>query len=130
MDRRLLKLLLLVTIMLIVPIVLLAIRGESFASELERWRSSPPPPATLAALVVAILAIDVVLPVPSGPVSTLAGSHLGMMLGTAASTLGMTLGATIAFTLARGFTWTARQRREADEKAPSAEAEQACRGCW
>ena len=102
MDRRLLKPLLLVTIVLVVPIALLAMRGESFAAQLHKWQTAPPPPTTLAALVVAILAADVVLPVPSGPVSTLAGSHLGVALGTAASALGMTLGATIAFALARG----------------------------
>jgi uncharacterized membrane protein YdjX (TVP38/TMEM64 family) len=101
MDRRLLKPLLLVTVVLVLPVALLAIRGESFAAQLEAWRKNPPPPATLAALVVAVLAADVVLPVPSGPVSTLAGSHLGVLLGTAASTIGMTLGATIAFALAR-----------------------------
>ena len=131
MDRRLLKPLLLVTIVLVVPIALLAIRGESFVSQLERWRSSPPPPATLAAMVVGILAVDVVLPVPSGPVSTLAGSHLGVALGAAASTLGMTLGATIAFALARGVTWS-RERRTAAVEAPPPEAEQACRdhGPW
>jgi 3-dehydroquinate synthase len=92
---------------------------------------------TLAALVVAILAIDVVLPVPSGPVSTLAGSHLGVALGTAASTLGMTLGATIAFALARGV-GLFRKRKLPDDAsqsqpaAPPSEAQEACRthGPW
>jgi uncharacterized membrane protein YdjX (TVP38/TMEM64 family) len=58
---------------------------------------------TLAALVVAILAADIVLPVPSGPISTLAGSHFGIALGTVASALGMTLGAVVAFAVARRF---------------------------
>ena len=103
MDRRLFKPLLLVSIVLILPIVLLAVRGESFVTQLRAWQTSPPAPMTLAALVVGILAADIVLPVPSGPISTLAGSHLGVVLGTAASALGMTLGATIAFAVARRF---------------------------
>jgi uncharacterized membrane protein YdjX (TVP38/TMEM64 family) len=132
MDRRLLKPLLVVTIVLVAPVVLLALRGESFATQLERWQSSPPPPSTLAAMVVGILAVDVVLPVPSGPITTLAASHLGAALGTAASTLGMTIGATIAFALAKGMTWKSFRPREADGEPVSAEAVEACRdhGLW
>jgi 3-dehydroquinate synthase len=103
MNRRLARPLLLITIVLVVPIALLAIRGESFATQLREWQTHPPAPQTLAALVVVILAADIVLPVPSGPISTLAGSHLGVALGTAASALGMTLGAVIAFAVARRF---------------------------
>ncbi|MBA3482501.1 MAG: hypothetical protein H0T51_11860, partial [Pirellulales bacterium] len=103
MNRRLARPLLLITIVLVVPIALLSIRGESFATQLREWQTDPPAPMTFAALVVAILAADIVLPVPSGPISTLAGSHLGVALGTAASALGMTLGAVIAFAVARRF---------------------------
>jgi uncharacterized membrane protein YdjX (TVP38/TMEM64 family) len=103
MNRRFLRPLLLITIVLIVPIALLALRGESFAEQLRQWQSNPPAPLTLAAMVVTILALDVLLPVPSGPISTLAGSHLGIALGTTASALGMTLGSVIAFALARRF---------------------------
>ncbi len=103
MNRRLARPLLLITIVLVVPIALLVIRGESFATQLREWQTDPPAPMTFAALVVAILAADIVLPVPSGPISTLAGSHLGVALGTAASALGMTLGAVIAFAVARRF---------------------------
>jgi uncharacterized membrane protein YdjX (TVP38/TMEM64 family) len=103
MDRRVFKPLLLVSVMLILPLVLLAVRGESFVTQLRAWQTSPPAPMTLAALLVGILAADIVLPVPSGPVSTLAGSHLGVVLGTGASALGMTLGAVIAFAVARRF---------------------------
>ena len=132
MDRRLLKPLIVVTIVLIVPVALLALRGESFATQLERWQSAPPPPMTLAAMVVGILAVDVVLPVPSGPISTLAGSHLGVALGTAASTVGMTTGATIAFALAKGMTWRSFRRREFAGEPASPEAVEACRdhGPW
>jgi uncharacterized membrane protein YdjX (TVP38/TMEM64 family) len=111
MNRRLARPLLLITIVLVVPIALLAIRGESFATQLREWQTRPPAPMTLAALVVAILAADIVLPVPSGPISTLAGSHLGVALGTAASALGMTLGAVIAFAVARRFARAPNEKR-------------------
>jgi 3-dehydroquinate synthase len=124
MDRRLLKPLLLITVVLIMPLVLLATRGESFAAYVDAWRTNPPPRATLAALVVAVLASDIVLPVPSGPVSTLAGSQLGVLLGTLTSTVGMTLGAAMAFALARGVRGFSRGSTIAsanflDENAPS-----------
>jgi 3-dehydroquinate synthase len=74
-----------------------------FLALAERWQQEPPARWILSTGVVAMLASDVFLPVPSGPISTLAGSHLGILLGTAVSTLGMTLGAAIAFALAK--TW-------------------------
>ena len=122
MDRRLLKPLLLITVVLIMPLVLLATRGESFAAYVDAWRTNPPPRATLAALVVAVLASDIVLPVPSGPVSTLAGSQLGVLLGTLTSTVGMTLGAGIAFALARGVRGFSRGSTDASATSQRAPA--------
>jgi uncharacterized membrane protein YdjX (TVP38/TMEM64 family) len=52
-------------------------------------------------LVAGAMATDVVLPVPSSLVATLAGAQLGVLGGTSASWTGMTLGATLAFGLAR-----------------------------
>jgi uncharacterized membrane protein YdjX (TVP38/TMEM64 family) len=51
------------------------------------------------AAVVALLAADVVLPVPSSLVSTLAGYRLGIVWGTLASALGMTLGCLLGYLL-------------------------------
>jgi uncharacterized membrane protein YdjX (TVP38/TMEM64 family) len=140
MNRRLARPLLLITIVLVVPIALLALRGESFATQLREWQTHPPAPMTLATLVVAILAADIVLPVPSGPISTLAGSHLGIALGTAASALGMTLGAVTAFAVAREFGRAPNEKgnpvsREAAAErsaSQSPDAEQAARshGPW
>ncbi|MEM7417914.1 MAG: VTT domain-containing protein [Gemmatimonadota bacterium] len=59
--------------------------------------------ALIAAFVVGILALDVLLPVPSSIVSTLAGAALGWPLGTAASAIGMSLGCGLGYVLgARG----------------------------
>ncbi len=59
--------------------------------------------ATATALVVGVLATDVLLPVPSSVVSTFAGQRLGVLGGTAASWVGMTIGAVAAFWIARRF---------------------------
>lgn len=51
----------------------------------------------LAAAVVMLLALDVLLPIPSSIVSTAAGAMLGFLPGFAASTAGMTLGCLIGY---------------------------------
>jgi uncharacterized membrane protein YdjX (TVP38/TMEM64 family) len=91
----------LVSLVLVLPVVILVFTGESFASLIESWKSSPPSPSTMFLAIAGILATDVFLPVPSGPISTLAGSQLGIVAGTLASTLGMTIGGIVAFALAR-----------------------------
>ncbi|MEM9186797.1 MAG: VTT domain-containing protein, partial [Planctomycetota bacterium] len=48
-----------------------------------------------------VLALDVVLPVPSGPLNTLAGAQLGAGLATLVCWVGMTAGAVIAFAATR-----------------------------
>lgn len=101
MTNQLAKFLLLVALVLVLPLVLLAFTGESFADVVTRWQTAPPSPAELFLAIVAILAMDLVLPVPSGPISTFAGAQLGIFSGTLASTLGMTLGGLVAFALAR-----------------------------
>jgi uncharacterized membrane protein YdjX (TVP38/TMEM64 family) len=101
MLHQFIKPLLLVSLVLILPVVILLFAGESFASVIESWKNSPPAPSTMFLTVAGILATDVFLPVPSGPISTLAGSQLGIVAGTLASTLGMTVGGIVAFALAR-----------------------------
>jgi 3-dehydroquinate synthase len=95
------KPLLLVTLVLVLPLVLLAFVGESYKPFVARLKNDPPTATTIFIAVATILATDLVLPVPSGPVSTLAGSQLGIVAGTLASTIGMTVGGVIAFALAR-----------------------------
>jgi uncharacterized membrane protein YdjX (TVP38/TMEM64 family) len=101
MFHSLFKPILLVSLVLFLPVVILLFTGESFASVIESWKNSPPAPSTMFLAIAGILATDVFLPVPSGPVSTLAGSQLGIVAGTLASTLGMTIGGIVAFALAR-----------------------------
>ncbi len=125
-----LKPLLLITVVLILPLLLLALWGETFSLVAKQWQTEPPSRWALAAAVTAILASDVFLPVPSGPISTLAGSQLGIVLGTAVSTLGMTLGAIIAFALAKAWGRPLAERYSSTNQL--AELEIACRdhGVW
>ncbi len=125
-----LKPLLLITVVLILPLLVFAAWGETFLSMVEQWQTEPPARWTLAVAVIAILASDVFLPVPSGPISTLAGSQLGIMLGTTVSTLGMTLGAIIAFALAK--TWGRPLAERYSSTKQLAELETACadHGVW
>ncbi|NOZ41253.1 MAG: hypothetical protein GXP24_13660, partial [Planctomycetes bacterium] len=125
-----LKPLLLITVVLILPLLLLAVWGETFSLVAHQWQTNPPERWVLAAAITAILASDVFLPVPSGPISTLAGSQLGVVLGTAVSTLGMTLGAVIAFALAK--TWGRPLAERYSSTTQLAELETACRdhGVW
>jgi len=125
-----LKPLLLITVVLVVPLLLLAAWGETFSLVAQRWQTDPPSRWVIAAAVIAILASDVFLPVPSGPISTLAGSQLGVVLGTTVSTLGMTFGAIIAFALAKAWGRPLAERYSSTKQL--AELETACRdhGIW
>ncbi len=91
----------LVVLVLAVPIVPFVLAGPALEDRVRGWFHGGFSPAATAGMVVALLAADVLLPVPSSFVSTFAAGVLGFPLATAASWLGMTLGAAIAFVLAR-----------------------------
>jgi uncharacterized membrane protein YdjX (TVP38/TMEM64 family) len=90
-----------IVLALLVPIVPFLLLGESLDRRVDAWLDPPPPAATVALVTVAVLAVDVFLPVPSSLVSTFAGAQLGIAAATAASWLGMMAGAIVAFGLAR-----------------------------
>jgi uncharacterized membrane protein YdjX (TVP38/TMEM64 family) len=93
--------LLILTLVLAVPVLPFVLFGE----RLEGWFSAlfDPPPSPLATwwLIAAALATDVLLPVPSSMLGTLAGAQLGIVGGTTATWTGMTVGALVGFALAR-----------------------------
>jgi uncharacterized membrane protein YdjX (TVP38/TMEM64 family) len=94
-----------VGLVLLVPLVPFIGLGEGFETRveswLEAWFGSSADPLLLSGLVVAVLASDVLLPVPSSFVNTLAGAQLGFFMGTLVAWLGMSLGAVFGFALAR-----------------------------
>lgn len=101
--RELFRTLPLMCVVLLVPVIPFLFFGGQLEQWLRGFADDPlQPPATFA-LVVAVLATDILLPIPSSVISTLSGWQLGWALGTLATWLGMNLGAVIGFALARRF---------------------------
>lgn len=94
---------LLIALALLVPILPFFAFGEALEAKVSAWLDPPPEPAWIALMTVGVLAVDILLPVPSSLVSTFAGSQLGVVAATAASWLGMTAGGVIGFYLAKTF---------------------------
>jgi uncharacterized membrane protein YdjX (TVP38/TMEM64 family) len=90
-------------VVLAVPLVPFVLFGSRVDAWFEAWRADPPAWPIVAGVVIALLATDVFLPIPSSVVSTLAGSQLGTIGGTAASWAGMSLGAILGFAIARQY---------------------------
>jgi len=103
-------------IVLAIPIVPFLLFGqERVERQLQDWRERPPPPVYVAAAVIALLASDIFLPIPSSAVSTLAGWQLGAVGGSLSAWAGMSLGAVTGFALARWLghpvvAWLTRER--------------------
>jgi len=99
--RDLLLPLILIVVVLTVPVVPFVLGGDALEPRVQLWLRQESSPTVLAAGVVVLLGSDILLPIPSSAVSTLAGSVLGFWLGTAASWLGMTAGSLLGFAVAR-----------------------------
>lgn len=81
---------------ILVPFFLFAADVDQFT---ERFLAGKPSRVVAASVLVALLAGDVVLPVPSSFVSTGAGMLLGFAGGTLVSWVGMTLGCLVGYVL-------------------------------
>lgn len=101
--RELVRTLPLMVVVLLVPVVPFLFLGGQFDSWLRGVAEDPPSPAGTCVLVVALLATDILLPIPSSVISTLSGWQLGWLLGTVATWMGMNLGAALGFALAKRF---------------------------
>jgi uncharacterized membrane protein YdjX (TVP38/TMEM64 family) len=99
--RTLLRLVGLVAVVLGVPLLTAVAWSGPLEHWLEAWRQSPPPAGWLAAALVLVLAADILLPVPSGPLITLAGGQLGLGTTVIAAWLGLMLGGLVAFAVAK-----------------------------
>ena len=64
-----------------------------------QFLASDPPRGLLSVVIIALMAADVLLPVPSSVVATAAGALLGVGFGTLSATAGMCLGCAIAYGL-------------------------------
>ena len=90
-----------VVLVLAVPIVPFVSLGDTLDERVAAWLHEGIPRTSFSAVVVGVLASDILLPVPSSFVSTLAGARLGPVGGTLVSWLGMTAGSVLGFALAR-----------------------------
>lgn len=99
--RQWVRLVGLVAVLLAVPLLVAAAWGQLLADDIALWQASPPADVVLSAVVIGVLASDLLLPVPSGPVMTLAGAQLGTLPAVVVTWLGLMLGSTIGFALGR-----------------------------
>jgi len=99
--RSLLRLLGIVAVVLGVPLLTVALWSGPLEASLAAWQTNPPPAAWLVGGLIALLAADILLPVPSGPLITLAGGQLGAPLTAASAWLGLMLGGLLAFAAAK-----------------------------
>jgi uncharacterized membrane protein YdjX (TVP38/TMEM64 family) len=100
-----------------VPALPLLLFGVRLDRAVEEWLATAPPAPALAATLVAVLAADILLPVPSSVVATLAGAVLGVPLATACGWAGMTLGSVAGWALGRLVGTRALARLPDDERA-------------
>ena len=101
--RPLLRASILIGAFLLVPIIPFLFLGESFESQVDAFlrAQAEMSSVTHCLLVIAALAIDIFLPIPSSAISTYAGGVLGTGLATFASWIGLTAGSIVGFGLAR-----------------------------
>jgi uncharacterized membrane protein YdjX (TVP38/TMEM64 family) len=93
----------LMCVVLLVPIVPFLVFGGQLDQWLRGLAEDPPSPVATFALVVGLLATDILLPIPSSVISTMSGWQLGWLFGTLATFVGMNLGAVLGFALARRY---------------------------
>lgn len=99
--RSLIRLVLVVAVLLGLPLLTASLWSGPLEHWFATWRESPPPAGWLVVALVAVLAADILLPVPSGPVITLAGGQLGVALTASAAWLGLMLGGVAAFAVTK-----------------------------
>lgn len=92
---------LIIALVLLVAIVPFLLLGDRFEAQLQDWLSGKTHRREFAWGVVGLLAADMLLPVPSSGVCTLAGARLGILWATAAAWLGMSIGSVGGFAVAR-----------------------------
>lgn len=104
-----------------VPVIPFLMFGEQLeayiSSQLvsnERFNS----PAWVGGAALLLLAVDILLPIPSSVVCTIAGKVLGIVAGTAICWLGLNLSAWLGYWLAHKFGWRF-VRRMTDEQSRS-----------
>ena len=99
--RSLVRLVGVVAVLLGIPLLTMVVWSGPLEAWLENWNETPPAAGWLAVALMLVLAADILLPVPSGPLITLAGGHLGVAMTALAAWLGLMLGGLVAFAVAK-----------------------------
>ena len=99
--RELFRTLPLMCIVLLIPILPFVLFGAQIESWAEDFREHPPSDFVTCSIVIGLLGTDILLPIPSSVISTMAGWQLGWWKGTLAVWMGMNLGAVLGFMIAR-----------------------------
>ena len=129
-SRHLVRQLLLIAAVLAIPIVPFLVFGEKLEAHITGWLGAELSPGAVAIAVIGVLASDILLPVPSSVVSTIAGRVLGFWSGASASWCGMTAGAVIAFWLVRVFGRPLARWLSSDQELARTDALAARWGVW
>jgi uncharacterized membrane protein YdjX (TVP38/TMEM64 family) len=87
-------------------------------------------PLPIAAWVVALLLLDILLPVPASLVSTLAGALLGVAAGSLASLIGMTLTCLVGYAMGRWYGAPLAHRLISTEEMARVSRQVNRRGMW
>ena len=108
-------LMLLVVVGVAVPLIPFLAFGTRLDEWILDWITPPPAPGVLALLEVGVLAVDLLLPVPSSVVATLGGATLGVAAGTVCAWVGMTAGSLAGWWLGRAAGGRALNRLAAED---------------
>jgi len=116
------RLLWIVAIALAFPIVPLLLGGFALERRMTEWTARDVTPSVAAWMAFGLLASDILLPVPSSMVMTLAGARLGWWRGAAVCWAGMTVGAMAAFLIARTVGWRIARRLSSERELRNLES--------
>ena len=119
-----------VTLCLAVPVVPFLLLGEGFEESIAGIVKTEVSSPVVAVLTVGLLAADILLPVPSSTVCTVAAYRLGFFPGVLASFAGLMIGSIAAFAAARFLGRQFVQKRLSESEAHEAEAKADRWGVW
>lgn len=99
--RELFRTLPLMCAVLLIPVLPFLLFGDQFDAAARKLAEKPPAAITTAVIVIGLLATDILLPIPSSVVITLAGWQLGQWIGALAAWIGLSVGAALGFAMAK-----------------------------
>ena len=107
-----------------------ALYEEAITAWARNYVESDRPKTAVALMIAALLASDILLPVPSSLIATASGYLLGLIPGAAVTWAGMTLGALLGYGLGRKPARAFTRRFVGDAELARASAAQAKWGDW